>query len=420
MQAVVISIGDELVLGQTVDTNAAWLSSQLASYGVSTKWQLTVADDREEIQDAITEAAHDAELVIVTGGLGPTEDDLTRFALADALECELVLFENALDHLTSWFEQRGRKMAEANRVQAMLPGKSRMISNTVGTAPGIEASIGDHQIFVFPGVPDEMRVMFKRSIVPLLRDERNATSKRVILARKVNTFGEGESRVAELLGSLADRDRNPLVGTTVSDGIVAVRIRSESTDTEEAEEALNATTRAVEDALGELVFGWDGTTLAEATGQMLKTQCETVATAESCTGGLVGKMLTDTSGSSDYYQGGWVTYSNEMKCEALGVEIGMIEKHGAVSEEVAMAMAEGARTKSGAAFALSLTGIAGPAGGTEEKPVGTVWIGLSESGYSPTAARHVFGGNREMVRLRASLTALDMLRVRLLAKTEVI
>ncbi len=410
MHAVIISIGDELVLGQTVDTNGAYLSAQLAELGVMTRCHETVADERADIAEALRRACERAELVLVTGGLGPTDDDLTRFALADAMGCGLIEDAQAVAHIERFFAARNRTMHARNRVQAMRPADAALLSDPPGTAPGIHAKLNNTDVWVMPGVPWEMKAIWLKHVKPTL----TAGGGRVIRATKLNTFGKGESDVAALLGGLAERDRNPLVGTTVAEGVVSVRVRSAFDDADEAQRRLGATVAAVRDALGDLVYGRDDETLAEVLGALLKARGEKLATAESCTGGMIGQMLTATAGSSDWYAGGWVTYSNDMKSHQLGVRPELIEQHGAVSKPVARTMAEGALEKSGADYALSVTGIAGPTGGTDEKPVGTVWLGLA-SRHTETQTHHrCLPGDRAAIRQRASLSALNLLRLQLI------
>lgn len=416
MDAIVLSIGDELVLGQTVDTNTAWLARQLASVGIAVSLHLTIADDQQAIEKAIAYAIDRADLVLITGGLGPTEDDLTRQALAAVLNTPLELNPDCLTRLEAFFRDRGRPMPPSNRVQAMIPRGARPIDNTAGTAPGIHATAtrpGNRQpadIFVMPGVPKEMTIMFQRDILSILRDRSNGG---VILSRTLHTFGLGESNVAELLGDLMDRRRNPSVGTTVSGGIVSLRINARSTSWQTAERELAATEQACRDALGDLIYGADGCTLPEVVGQLLRSRSHTVATAESCTGGLLAKYLTDIPGSSDYFRYGWVTYSNQAKTALLDVPPKTLQQHGAVSEPTVLAMATSARIRSNADFALSVSGIAGPTGGLPHKPVGTVCIALADRD-SVTARTFIFSGDREMIRDRSAKMALTLLRYRLI------
>lgn len=413
MNAVILSVGDELVLGQTVDTNSAWISARLSANGVMTVYHKTVADDQTAIAAAVREAAGVAELVIVTGGLGPTPDDLTRQALADVLGKPLDLHPPSLERIRRFFKALGREMAPSNRIQAMVPRGGEMLDNDWGTAPGIKLKLGAASVFVFPGVPREMMPMFDRSVLTTLA----RTSGRTILTETVQTFGAGESTVAEALGDLMRRDRNPTVGTTVSGGIVSVRIRSDFPTPAPARVHLTRVTKDVEERLGSWVFGRGTTTLQETVGRLLQQSGRTVATAESCTGGLLARLLTDTPGASAYYRGGWVVYSNSLKQHALGVPEAVLAAHGAVSEEVVCLLASQAMCEAGADFALAVSGVAGPDGGSVEKPVGTVWIALATGGASKTqvaAERFLFPGDREMVRDRAAKAALNMLRLCLL------
>lgn len=421
-QAAILSIGDELVLGQTVDTNSAWLSAKLAEIGIPTLYHQTVADDLPAIRKAIVLASQDVDLVILSGGLGPTEDDLTRQAMAEAIGVELVVDPEQLAHLERFFAGRGRPMPERNKVQTLHPRGTTMIPNSAGTAPGIKAKFGRATFYVTPGVPREMRVMYEKSIEPELLATDVRGDRGVILTRKINTFGQGESTIGERLGPLMDRSRNPKVGTTVANGYVSVRIRSEFPTREQAQAQLDDTSRQVNEALGAVVFGTEEETLQESVVALLERSGYKLVTAESCTGGLVGRMITDVSGSSLVYDGGWVTYANSMKVEMLGVPIEMIERHGAVSEEVAIRMAKNALQRSRADMSLAITGIAGPTGGTLEKPVGTVWIAFAirEPGrtraddVTTQAVRFQLGGDRDTVRDRAAKCALQMVRLHLM------
>lgn len=308
-------------------------------------------------------------------------------------------------------------MPERNRVQATHPQTSTMIENTAGTAPGIRASLGSCKVFVTPGVPREMKAMYERDLEPAIKGM--AGTSRTILTAKLNSFGSGESDIAEKLGDLCDRGRNPLVGTTVANGYVSVRVRSEYDDPKQAETMLAITMKQVKDKIGPLIFGQDDETLQQVVIDWLTGGLKTVTTAESCTGGLIASMLTDVPGSSASVLGGWVTYANEMKTEQLGVPAELIQQHGAVSREVVEAMASGALKRSGADYALSTSGIAGPSGGTEDKPVGTVWIGMAwrEGDTTHVGARLArLAGDRETIRDRSAKCALQLLRLQLMGE----
>lgn len=412
MKAVILAIGDELILGQKVDTNSAWLSAKLAELGVMTLYHKTVADDLEATVAALKEACKAANLVIATGGLGPTADDLTRQAIAGLIKRPLDLHPPSLDRIKAYFKTLQREMPASNRVQALIPRGCEALDNDWGTAPGIKAEIGKTLLFAFPGVPYEMTNMATRDVFPLFKRKAGHALAMAIL----NTFGAGESVVAEKLGDLMRRDRNPLVGTTVSGGIVTVRIRSESPSVMGAQKNLETTLQEVKARLGNLVYGCDDETLAGKVVALCEAKGRRLALAESCTGGLMSKMLTDIPGSSKAYVGGWVVYSNAMKTRELGVPADLIDQEGAVSEAVACAMAEGALRHAEADLAVSLTGIAGPEGGTGKKPVGMVWIGMAsrEKGTTNIKAECFrYPGTREMIRDRAAKTALNLLRLEL-------
>ena len=414
MNAIILSIGDELVLGQTVDTNSAWLSAQLAAMGCGVTAHATVADDQSLIEEAIAAASKRCDVLILSGGLGPTADDLTRQALAVVMGQPLEMNERWLAELQGFFASRKRPMPDANRIQAMIPRTATMIFNTAGTAAGINAMLGKCRVFVVPGVPKEMKIMFERDIAPHLRDSAGGAA---IVSRTLHTFGLGESAVAELLGDLMRRDRNPSVGTTVSNGVVSLRVNSRFSSRDEAQAQLEATVAACGAAVGSLIYGQDEQTLQGVVGQMLRTakDAPTVATAESCTGGLLGKMLTDLPGSSAYYRFGWVTYANQAKEEMLGVPPSTLTEYGAVSEPVVKAMAAGARMRAKSTYALAISGIAGPDGGTAAKPVGTVCIALAHPTDIETRT-FLFPGDREFIRDRSAKMALSLLRYHLLGE----
>jgi nicotinamide-nucleotide amidase len=413
MNAYVLSIGDELVLGQTVDTNSAYLSQQLAAIGCDVVAHKTVGDDQRAIEDSIREAvARGVDALIITGGIGPTEDDLTRQAIARVMQVELELNPEWLREMQGFFDRLRRPMPASNKIQAMIPIGAAMIWNTCGTAAGVRATIGKTELFAMPGVPKEMRAMFARDVLPWARQRAGGA---VILQRTLHTFGAGESTIAERLGTLMMRQRNPSVGTTVSGGIVSLRINARFDSLDRAEAEMSQTLASCRDALGDLIFGQDEQTLAQVVSDLLKEKGVTVATAESCTGGLLAKMLTDVAGASRYFAQGWVTYTNESKSSQLGVSDQTLADHGAVSEPVVAEMASGARQRAGADVAIAISGIAGPDGGTDAKPVGTVCIGFAHA--AATESRTFgFPGDREWVRDRTAKMALTILRFHLLGK----
>lgn len=408
-KASIVSIGNELLNGHTTDTNATYICRQLLLIGVPVVSVYTVGDDISKIVETLKRAAKDADFVIATGGLGPTDDDLTRQAFAELLKTELVLDERLLEGIRDLFRKRGWGMPEKNRIQACIPKGAEAIDNPNGTAPGIFAKMKGKMLFSLPGVPVEMRAMLDNFVLPRIRQQ-NMGEWTVI--RKVKCFGAGESAIAEKLGDLMQRGRSPLINCTVDTGIISLHVVAAAENKQQAEEMAERDILKLREILGDLVFCQEEQTLAEVVGRELARQQKTLATAESCTGGLVAKLLTDIAGSSDYFIQGWITYSNKAKVEQLGVPQEMINKYGAVSEQVAAAMANGAKFKAGTDFAIAITGIAGPGGGTEQKPVGLVFIAVS-SDNNCHATRLMLSGSREMIRTRAALSALNMLRLKL-------
>jgi nicotinamide-nucleotide amidase len=436
MNAFLLSIGDELASGLTVNTNSAWLAEQLSGLGISAMAHVTVGDDLQAIATAIRAACEHLEarldpsdkaaLLLITGGLGPTEDDLTRQALADALNQELVEDPDAMLQVERFFKSIHRPMAASNRLQALRPHGASIIENPAGTAPGLRARKDSTEIFVLPGVPREMKEMFTRSVRPELEARQAGASgggaacaTQVV---KINTFGLGESNLGEKISDLMARRPevsagargagtagvSTRVGTTVHEGIVSVRLYATGPRVE-AQTEIARLREVVRQRLGPLVFS-EGEEPLEGvvTGLLLKAG-RTVATAESCTGGLLAMMLTNMAGASAYFLRGWVTYANSAKEEELAVPAELLAAHGAVSEAVARAMADHAKRAAQSDFALATTGIAGPDGGTLEKPVGTVWIALATP-RETTARKFIFPGNRQQVRLRAAQMALALLR----------
>jgi nicotinamide-nucleotide amidase len=403
MKAAILSIGDELMLGQTQDTNARWLAGRLADRGVPCVQFRVVPDDLAAQAAALRELAAVAQVVIVTGGLGPTDDDLTREALRVAMgdANPLVLDAPSLEALDRWFTHRGRSMPDINRRQAMRPSGAECLRNDFGTAPGLRGTVGGSTIVCLPGPPREMEPMFDQFVLPLL-------PKQAMTTGVVHAFGQGESFLAERLGDRMHRERNPLVGTTASGSVVSARVRGRDAAAEPA--AMQAELAAIEALWKPFAFGRGTTTLAGALGAALRERGLTMALAESCTGGLAGSLVTAESGSSAWFLGGLVTYANEAKRDLCGVPEALIAEHGAVSAPVAAALARGVRERLRADWAASITGVAGPNGGSDAKPVGTVYIGVSGPGFE-SVRRFKYPGERAIVRDRAAKTALVLLRL---------
>lgn len=415
MEAVVISCGTELVTGHCVDTNSAWLSERLTAHGVRVAEHITVGDEIEDIRHAVRRALERAELVIITGGLGPTGDDLTREGIAAAIGQPLEENANAILQIRTFFERWQRDMPESNRIQAMIPKGCSVIPNPRGTAPGIGYENGARRLYALPGVPVEMREMFEAAIRPTLRSSLGETCS---LAACLLCYGISEAKLGEAIADMMTRGRNPLVGTTASDAVLTVRVLARGDDAQSARRLLDADCNEIRRRLGRVVFGEDDETLQGAVARQLIEQGKTIATAESCTGGMLAQRLTDIAGSSAYFLRGYVTYSNESKTQLLGVSPDVLAEHGAVSEAVASAMAVECRRTARSDFALSITGIAGPGGGSPpDKPVGLVFIGLADE--TGVAVRRFLMGEhltRGEIRDRTCKTALNLLRHRLLAR----
>jgi len=407
-RASIVSVGNEVLSGQTVDTNAAHLSSELLFIGLPVVSTYTVGDEIGAIVRGLELASADADVVLTTGGLGPTDDDLTRQAFAKFLGVELKLQDELLAIIEEFFAGRNRQMPRRNKIQAYIPAGAKALTN-IGTAPGIMAESKGKLFFALPGVPMEMRRMFTESVLPEL--EQFAGGQAVVV-KKLKCFGAGESTIAEMLGTMMKRGRNPLINCTVSSAIITLHIIAAAENKEKAEQMAENSEKLLQNMLGELIYGVGDESLAQVVAEKLTRQGKTIAVAESCTGGLLAKFLTDIPGSSKYFTFGWITYSNQAKISELGVPADMIQDYGAVSEQVAESMAWAARKKAGTDYAIGITGIAGPTGGTEQKPVGLVYIGV-DSEYGCDTRRCLFFGNRRFIRLRAAQTALNILRLKL-------
>jgi len=412
-KASIVSIGNELLSGQTTDTNATYLSNKLLSINIPVISVYTIGDDEDAIIRAFNLACSGADVVIATGGLGPTDDDLTRQAFAGFLGTELQLQEGLLQKIRDFFACRNLQMPDKNKIQAYIPAGAEAIANNLGTAPGIMVRVGAVRepplLVALPGVPSEMKQMFEESVLPELH---RLAGGQAVVVRKLKCFGAGESAIAEMLGSIMQRGRNPLINCTVGYGVVTLYIVATAEDENKARQMAENDEKSLRNTLGKLVYGTGEQTLAEVVGEKLARNKKTLAVAESCTGGALAKLLTDIPGASRYFTYGWVAYSNRSKVSELGVPADLIDKYGAVSEQVALAMAQGARRKAGTDFAIGITGIAGPAGGSELKPVGLVYVSVdSDSGCE--TKRYIFSHDRDFIRFRAAQTALNMLRLQL-------
>ena len=408
--AEIVTIGTEMLLGDLVDTNTAWLSSHLAPLGVAIYRHTTVGDNRQRIVAAILEAASRADLVVTTGGLGPTSDDLTNECLALAAGREMIEYPEAREHVDEMFRRFGRTPTPSNYKQALFPEGTRLIPNPLGTAMGALLELDDALVATFPGVPGEMKAMFEETLAPLIKERTDGA----IVSRTLWFTGIGESALAEQVQDLLDAS-DPTVAPLAGQGKVRLRITARASTPEEAEKKIEPVAEEILDRLGEYYFGMDSETIESVLARLLGERGATLALAESCTGGLLAKRLTDMAGSSAYFKEGLVTYSNESKERLLGVPHDLLVEHGAVSEPVAKAMAEGARKLAGSDYALSVTGVAGPDGGTEEKPVGLVYVGLADEGETTVKKLDLsaWRRSREAIRERTANRAFDLLRRRL-------
>jgi len=415
MQIEVVTIGDELLLGYTIDTNAAHLARQLAAVGVEIVRRTTCGDTAESIATAVREALDRSGAVITTGGLGPTSDDLTKPSIAALFGREMELDEAHLAWMRDrWAKRFQRPMPEANRQQAMLPQGARKLRNNHGSAPGIwlEDERG-RWVAMLPGVPREMRGMLADTLLPLI-EERLGDDRRVVRSRTLRTTGIGESAIADLVTQLAGGVGDVQLAYLPNADGTDLRLTVRGAEAPAADARLAHAAARLRGLVGDWIYGEDATDLAEVVLRECRARGVTVGVAESCTGGLLGARLTAIPGSSDVVQGGVIAYAYEVKTSLLGVPAEMLASHGAVSEAVARAMASGARTRLGVGAALAITGIAGPGGGTEQKPVGTVWIALDVGG-EVEARRFMMIGDRAEIRHRSAQAALEMLRRRLLA-----
>ena len=407
LRAEVIAVGTELVQGLICDTNSAWISERLSAIGVPTDYHTCVADDATRLEELVKQASTRSDLVLITGGLGPTADDITREIVARAAGVELVLHQPSLDEISARFAKWHREMSDNNRSQAALPEGAQVMPNANGTAPGFVITIGRARVFVFPGVPAELHVMFETEAVPRIREVAGAAG--VIRVRRIYCFGPGESSVDQKIRHLMSPGRNPNVGLLVSGYVITVKITATADTPGEAGELIAGTESEVRGILGEIIFGADGETMEEAAARELLSRSLTIALAESCTGGLIARRLTNVSGISGSFLAGIVSYADEAKRDFLDVPGALIAEHGAVSEPVARAMAEGVRKRTGADVAVSTTGIAGPTGGTPGKPVGLIYIALADADGIDVRECH-YHGSRSRIRVRSAMTALDMIR----------
>ena len=411
MRAEIIATGSELLSGGVVDTNSVFLAEELLDIGIETAFKTIVGDDEKDMEDAVRTARERVDVILVTGGIGPTEDDITRKALARVLKKRLVLSDDALKAVKAVFKAKGKEYPAANDRQALIPAGARLLRNPVGVAPGFTLVEDGKFVAVLPGVPAEMQAMFLEGLRPAL--EEHFGGKAVIRRKVLHTCGLSESKVNELIQDILKQKR-PAMGLTARDTGVDIRIVAHEGSGARSRSTMERIEAEVRKKLGDAIYGVDGQDMEEVVGALLTQRKRTLAVAESCTGGLISGRITNIAGSSAYFERGVVVYSNAAKTELLGIPADLIERYGAVSREVAKAMAQGMRERAKTDLGLAVTGIAGPSGGTPEKPVGLVYIALATID-GVTVSEDRFLGTRSQVRQRTAQMAMDMVRRYLIA-----
>jgi nicotinamide-nucleotide amidase len=410
LTAEIIAIGSELLTPDRTDTNSLWLTEKLNSIGIEVKLKTIVGDDDARLEEAIKDALRRSSIVIMTGGLGPTEDDITRKIAGRAMNRRLIFNEEVLEEIRRKFQAFGRKMPEINSRQAMIIEGAEVLKNPNGSAPGMYLEHDNRSVVLLPGPPREMKPMFENFVQPKLVAK--AGDVRVV-RRVLRVAGLGESAVDERIAPVYTQYKNPQTTILFNRSEIEIHLTAQAKSETEAELLLDGLAGQIEERLGDAIFAFRGETMEEIVGLRLAVGGFTLAVAESCTGGLISQRLTDVPGSSVYFMEGVVTYSNDAKVRLLGVDEELIQQHGAVSSQVAEAMAEGVRARAGTDFGLSVTGIAGPDGGSEEKPVGLVYIALADDAHTEHRKMQI-PGDRHLIRWRASQAALDILRRRLI------
>lgn len=408
MQAEIIAVGSELLTPQRLDTNSLFLTEQLNGLGVEVVTKCVVGDDRERLADTVRRAVSRSQIVILTGGLGPTEDDVTRDAVAMALGRRQQFHDEISDAMELRFRQLGRKMAEVNKRQAFILEGAEILPNDRGTAPGQWIDESGVSLLLLPGPPHELKAMFTKQCLPRLQ---RIVPKQAIHTLILRVAGMGESDLDQLIAPVYKKYENPVTTILAAASDIQVHLRARCATEAMAMALVAEVAGPIELLLGDKIYSRNGEPLEVVLGELLRKQHSTIATAESCTGGLLAERFTSVPGSSDYFLGGFVTYTKRMKTDLLGVPVELLEEFGAVSKEAAEAMAIGARRRTGATYALSITGVAGPDTGGEKAPVGTAYVGLADASECRVVHRQLFG-DRTRIRQFASQMALDLLRRR--------
>lgn len=411
MNVEIISIGNEILGGNIVDTNANYIIKKLKGINLNVQHVSAVADEESEIVAQLKEACQRSQIIITTGGLGPTEDDITFQSVAKTFQLNLVKYPEAERHMIERISKIGVSVSPSNLKQSFLPEGSICIINPYGTAPAMILEKEGKVIISLPGVPLEMKNLLSEQIIPFL--EKNFPNLEHIQSRIIRTSGLGESNLNDMIKDFIISNRKLNIGIYASPEDIKIQLNALAKTAEETKNILDEATRQLKVILGDYIFGYDNESLEEVTGNLLRRKKLSLAVAESCTGGMLGETLTTVPGSSDYFKGGIISYDGEIKEKLLGVPHTLLTRFGEVSEPVAKAMAEGARKKCNSDVGLSITGIAGPTGGSEEKPVGLVYIGLADAGQT-LVQKHYFHNGRQAIRLRSVRRALNMLRLHII------
>ncbi|MBC6002782.1 competence/damage-inducible protein A [Paeniclostridium sp. NSJ-45] len=409
MKAEIITVGTEILLGDIVNTNSQFLAKELASIGVEVYYQETVGDNETRLLNLLEEAFKRSDIVITTGGLGPTNDDITKEIAAKYFNQELVFYSDLWENIKSYFEKLGLKPTENNKKQAYFPKDCIILDNPNGTAPGVILKKENKMIILLPGPPKEMIPMFNNSVKSYLQ----SLTDYKLVSKTLRFIGIGESELEEKLIDIINSQSNPTISPYAKENEVTLRITAKSKDDEKANDLIKSIEEKIKDRVGKYIYGYDDTTLEETVAKLLVKNNMTIAVSESCTGGMVSSKLIDYPGISQSFIEGCVTYSNEAKMNRLGVKKETLDKYGAVSSETAIEMAVGIAKNLNTNIGLSTTGVAGPGGGTDEKPVGLVYIGIYING-DVKVKKCNFSGSRDKIRSRATNEALNLLRLELL------
>lgn len=409
MKAEIITVGTEILLGDIVNTNSQFLSRELATLGVEVYHQETVGDNENRLIEVLEDSLKRCDIVITTGGLGPTNDDITKEVAAKCFDQELVLYSDIWEDIKSYFSKLGKEPTENNRKQAYFPKECVILENKNGTAPGAILKKDNKMIILLPGPPKEMIPMFNNEVKRYLNDLTDYT----LVSKTLRFIGIGESELESKLIDLINKQSNPTIAPYAKEGEVTIRITAKANDEKIANDLIINTEELINKRVGMYLYGYDDTTLQETVAKLLVEKNMTIAVSESCTGGIVSSMLIDYPGISKCFMEGCVTYSNEAKMSRLGVKKETLDKYGPVSEETAIEMAVGVAKNLNTNIGLSTTGVAGPGGGTDEKPVGLVYVGLYINGKTKVN-KYNFTGNRECVRNKAAKEALNLLRLELI------